>query len=245
MRKLLAILIILLPTICYANDFYIVSPIRGSGGATGSTTLLDYDFSGLSDGVEWSTDSWTEQDATSDVFVTDTDVTMPDCTYCGTSTVVGMMVAQSSAADRRVYRTFTGQTSGYITVEFDVRMDGIDHTQNLINIWVDTTSILTFSINTSEQFQFYGNSAWDIAASTYVADTWYHIEIEMNMDDSDGTDCYRLWVDNTEDTNSPFDAAGHNDPEGANRIGNNLYFAQAFNQNHWIANLLIYTGQRQ
>lgn len=242
--RFVSLLILLLPSICWANPMPSMLQMWAAASGGGSVTLLEEDFeSDYSNGDEWSTQhSWIEWDATTNIFIVDSSVTQPDCTYCTTGgTYSGRMDPPGGAADRRIYKAFTAINSGYVTIEFDMRTSSAI-SQNIINLWADTTSILTFGISTTI-FRFYGNSAWDDGATTYSVDTWYHIEIELNVDDSDGTDSIRLWVDNVEDSNSPFDVSGHNDPEGINRFGNNFYFAASLN--YYVDNFVMYTGQRQ
>ena len=116
--KILAVLFCLLLAVpTWAEDDYVA--VVGSGGAAACTrgaTLLSENYeTGYLDDEEWDEHNWSEEQATTNVYVADTDVK-----YAGS--VSGKIIGQSGDASRVIHRAFTQQSSGKITVELWYRV---------------------------------------------------------------------------------------------------------------------------
>lgn len=225
-----------------------ISKVEGQEVVGGSSYFIQENFeSDYADSNEWSLyHSWVEIDSTVDVFVADSDTGQPDCTYCTTGgSFVGMMVGQGSNANRRIMKSFTAITSGYVTFEFDFKITAAPSSDTIVfNVQkADGTDVITFAGDSSNNLRFYENGGWTDTGKNFTNATWHHAEIQLDVDDSDGTDCVTFWLDNAQGAIS-HDTQSHVDPENIARAGNNLYFSNSGNTS-FIDNIVGYAGTRQ
>ena len=76
---------------------------------------------------------------------------------------------------------------------------------------------------------------------TLAADTWYLIEWQININQADGIDAVKIWIDNVEGTNSPYDASYRNNPSGIDRLATSNW-TDAISQ--WYDDITVYQGTR-
>jgi hypothetical protein len=180
---------------------------RGIGCSQGAATWSET-FEDMTNGEEWSNDgNWTE-DTADDVYEGDTDVSnIPQ------GSVAGFADTSNAGGDYvDIYRSFsTLGSSGYITFKFYYRVSGNEQT-GAVSIRDGGAYIAVMRFD-GTNFEIGDNLTWaNVVAMS--ADTWYFVEVQIDLSDSDGVDSVIVWVGDgsTQTEYGPYDTYNQSDP---------------------------------
>jgi len=199
---------------------------------------MSEDFeTGYTDGEEWSAHNWTEVNATTNVYVADDAVK-----YAGSYS--GMFVGQTTNASREIKYSFSSQTGGYISGEMFARASGtMNSSVSQFGGMQSAAQILLIGFDesgTPDYIQTYSNATYT-NTSAWSANTWYRVEWQLNLDQSDGIGAVYFWIDGTE--YGPFDTFARADPSGITSFYN-FGYRPFSGQYIWTDNIIIYDGAR-
>ena len=126
-----------------------------------------------------------------------------------------------------------------------VDVNSVTYAENLViakgSIGTASNQIVRLQISSSGYVQIEDNATLvDVVA--IPADTFIHLEIQVNIDQSDGIDAVRVWANGTESANSPFDTPAQIDPSGMDRLG--CATDNSTNANYWWDDILFYGDER-
>ena len=179
-----------------------------AGCSQGAATWTE-DFEAIAEGEEWEDDGdWTE-DTADDVYEGDTGVAQNG--EGGTNSgLADVSNAGGNYVD--IYRGFTALgSSGYATFKFWYRVTGTERT-GVISIR-DGGAYLTVMRWDGTNLEIQDNLTWtDIVAAS--ANTWYLIEVEIDLADSDGINAVKVWVGDgsTQTEYGPYDCYNQSNP---------------------------------
>jgi len=190
-RKLLLSLLIL----CFNFNLALAGQIiflRGGGGGGGY--LLQDEFE-AADGTNITAHGWTAIGTDPGDYI-EIDTAQKNG---GSSSV--LIDGNANATEYIVYKSFTQQTSGKFTVSVYFRTTDVT-TVNQIPIFIIHASNDDNNANRVAAFYQETNDLSTIGATlandVFAINTWYHLEVEFNMD----TNKYDVWLNSTEYNNS-------------------------------------------
>ena len=221
-----------------------VVPINepSGGGCSKGTTIASEDWENISDGEEWSNDgNWVENLSSTDRFVGDNSIVHG-------GSLSGQALSDSDDYDRGCRLPFTALgNTGYVTFEFYILAD--DATSG--SQWDIYICDDAYGVSSNRRVGLMVDSGYLKVRDndTYVnvvsmsSDTWYKVEVQIDLSASTGIDAVRIWVDGVEASGSPYDTYSRSDPgSGIDRFVVHNYFANK--PALYIDDLLIYEGER-
>lgn len=190
------------------------------------------------DGEEWDNDDkWTEDNATTDMYVADSATGTPR------GFLAGMVEANATAAEKQITANFLEIGEGYFTTEFWFKFSGTPTTALTVLYIAGSNPLVNMRIDSGGDLQVYDNTTWTDVDATIASGTWYKVDVEVDSDDSDGIGSVRIWVDGVESANSPFDTHTRADPGGLDIVRSNQYQAES-GLFVWVDEINTYLGAR-
>jgi len=196
-------------------------------GGDGSCDLFEDDFEGA-DGTDITAYGWTA-DGTDPGNLIEIDTAQ---SQAGSSSVL----ISGGTADRKAYDGFTEQTSGFVTFSFYLRVPALANT-GYIALADSSTETVNISVSSTGYLSSYYDGSWRTFAGCAIsADTWYLVEVEVDLDNDD----VDYWMDDVScATNIATNTAATN-PDNARLINSNSRTGDI-----WFDELCVYDGARQ
>lgn len=208
----------------------------GSGVVASSCNLLSDGFE-AADGTNSDTYGWTDRSGNPEDYI-EIDTSQY---HSGSSSMYFNDAVNST--QYIISKAISKQSSGKFTVSFWVRFESVSDETRVLTM-VDGSSGDVISIRkTSNDLGTYSAGWKTVASDVFVANTWYKIEIEANMD----TNTFNVWVgDGT--TQTEYNNGGSYWALQNNYDPDLVTLAKTANtlasSNHWVDDLCIYSGQR-
>jgi hypothetical protein len=237
LKRVILVLAILFLAVspCLAEiDEVLGQTVTVAAGCTKGATIFADDFEDVADGEELSNDgNWVESSAVSDVVGDDAVVN------AGGSTLSVLFGGATNGI--YIYNSFTEITSGKATFEFYIRWStvGSSFTGTFLVKDGGNNRVLIY-LASGGSLKIQDNSTYVDIVTGLVADTFYHVEVEVDTGITNGQNATRVWIDETESTNSPFDTSGQDNPSGIDQAG----FSTDSSGTFWVDDYLHYTGAR-
>ena len=229
-RNALIIVILLIHVICFADAGFIGEE-SVTNSISSAVSIFTEDFEAIADGEDWLNDGdWL---GSAGYFE-------GDSAQAHGGTLSGLVT--STTGGYYAYRTFTEPT-GYIVFDFWLMVDVTTGTVSDIFVVSDgligsgTYQSVKMYSSASGYLQIYANTTLTNVAAI-SADTWTHVEVQVNAAQSDGIGAIYIWVDNTQ--YGPYDTYNRLDPAGMDRMG----FATDTSSQYWVDDIDVYEGTR-
>jgi len=222
----------------FASSVSSVQMIHLAGVST-MEIIVSENFENMTNGEEWSNDgNWDERHATTNFYIGDTDVAdIPQGTRCGQADMI------TGEAEREINLDFSPDNTKPITMTYKFRYDfAPGNTLTMPGfVKVGESAYVQTTIDSAGNIQIYDNATW-VDIVSLADDTWHTIDLEVDLDDSDGIEAVYVWVNGTE--YGPYDVQAQKDPGLINSIRVAQYWGENGN-NIWVDNIIVYEGVRQ
>lgn len=223
------------------NAYIYAGSTAGSGGCTQTPERASEDFEAIADTEEWSNDGdWSENPSSTNYFVGD------DARANGGS-LSGLIDNATASNSYYIQRAHTAAgSSGYLTYDWYVNIDAVGTAE--YTHWVkisdgapgSAANIRVEILVNGDDLRVSDNASYpDVCTNCLSADTWHHIEVQIDLSATDGVDAVYVWMDGTQ--YGPYDTRSQYDPSTGIDQFNPMTYS---NTNIWIDDLIVYEGER-